>query len=333
MLRGEMGEEAEAVTGGRPADVVLIAGPTASGKSALAMEIAGRTGAVVINADAMQVYRELRVLTARPTVADEAAAPHRLYGHRSAAEAHAVADWLSDLAAVLGEARGEGRPAVVVGGTGLYLTAATLGLSAIPSIPAEIRDRRRADARERGAAALHAELGQRDPESAAYLDPADTQRIVRALEVLDATGRPLRSFQADRQPPVIPASRIAAAFVVAPERADLHRRIEDRFHDMVSAGALEEARALDALGLDPSLPAMKAIGVPEMIAAARGDTTVDSAVAAAVAATRRYAKRQETWFRNQMPDWRRVEPGHFVAAADAVAQLLKRGLDRLPEED
>jgi tRNA dimethylallyltransferase len=328
-----MVEAADTTTGLRRPSVVLIAGPTASGKSALAFEIARRSGAVVVNADSMQVYRELRILTARPGPGEEAAVPHRLYGTRPAGEPHAVADWLADLKPVLEEAAGAGRPAVVVGGTGLYLTAATRGLSDIPPVPPAVRERWRAEAAARGAGALHAELARRDPETAARLRPADTQRIVRALEVLDATGTPLARFQAVRRPPVIEAADVVAALVVAPERAALHRRIEDRFRAMLAAGGLEEARALEALGLDPSLPAMKAIGVPEMIAAARGDLDPDAAAEAAITATRRYAKRQETWFRNQMSDWLRVDPGNILAVADEVAQLLKNRLDRTSGRD
>ncbi len=302
---------------------VLIAGPTASGKSALASEVARRCGGVVVNADSMQVYRELAILTARPTPEDEARVPHRLYGHRPAGEGCSVADWLADAAAVLGELRAEGRPAVFVGGTGLYLDALTQGLSDIPPVPDEIRERWRAAAAERNAAALHGELAARDPEGAARIRPTDTQRIVRALEVLEATGRPLAAFHGRRSPPPLAPEEIVAALVLAPDRADLARRIEARFRAMVAVGGLEEARALAALGLDPRLPAMKAIGVPEMVAAATGAMPVEAAIAAAVTATRRYAKRQETWFRNRMPGWTRVPPGNILSAAEAVAQQVE----------
>jgi tRNA dimethylallyltransferase len=299
---------------------VLIAGPTASGKSALAFEIARRIGGTVVNADSMQVYREMRILTARPSEAEEALAPHRLYGYRPVAEAHTVALWLDDVAAVIAELGEEGRAPVIVGGTGLYLGVLTEGLSAIPAVPPDIRARWRADAAERSAAGLHAELAGRDPLTAANLRPSDTQRVVRALEVLEATGRPLASFQGARMPPVLPPEAIAAALVLETDRADLHRRIEARFRLMVDEGGIEEARALAALGLDPALPAMKAIGVPEMMAAAAGTLTQEEAVAAAVAATRRYARRQETWFRNRMRSWRRVQTGNILAAAETIAQ-------------
>jgi tRNA dimethylallyltransferase len=304
---------------------VLIAGPTASGKSALAMETARRIGGAVVNADSMQVYRELRILTARPSPADEEVVPHRLYGYRGADEACTVAAWLADVSVVLGDLAREGRPAVVVGGTGLYFTALTGGLSAIPAIPEPIRERLRAAARERTAADLHADLARLDPITAARLRPTDTQRIVRALEVLEATGRSITAFHGARTPPVLPADAVAAAMVLAPAREDLHRRIAARFEAMAAAGGLDEARQLAEMGLDPSLPAMKAIGVPEMIAAATGERPLEEAVASAITATRRYARRQETWFRNQMPGWTRIDPGNFVAAAELVAQQMKNG--------
>jgi tRNA dimethylallyltransferase len=316
-----------ASTGTASAAAVVITGPTASGKSALALALAERTGGWIVNADSMQVYRELRVLTARPGVEDEARVPHRLYGDRPAAVAHAVADWLRDVDAVLLEAEAAARPVVLVGGTGLYHTALTAGLSSIPPVPDEIRARWRAEADRVGAVDLHGRLALRDPVMAERLRPGDTQRIVRALEVLDATGCSLASFQGAREPPVLAPERIVARLVVAPGRADLHRRIDARFRAMVEAGGLEEADRLAGLGLDPSLPAMKAIGVPEMIAAARGAMPLEVAIEAATAATRRYAKRQETWFRNQMPDWTRVPPGNFLAVTELVAQQVKRGLD------
>ncbi|HUG62588.1 MAG TPA: tRNA (adenosine(37)-N6)-dimethylallyltransferase MiaA, partial [Methylomirabilota bacterium] len=210
----DIGSAPGAMAGKRTATAaVLIAGPTASGKSALAMEVARRTGGVVVNADSMQVYRELSILTARPTAADEALVPHRLYGYRPAAEPHTVALWLDDVATLLADLAHEGRPAIVVGGTGLYFTALTAGLSEVPAIPPEIRARWRSEAAVRPAAALHADLTARDPETAARLGVADTQRIVRALEVVEATGRPLASFQQRRIAPVLPLAAVAAAVV------------------------------------------------------------------------------------------------------------------------
>lgn len=285
-------------------DAVLIAGPTASGKSAAALALAEHSDGVVINADSMQVYRDLRVLTARPSPADEAAAPHRLYGHVAAADGYTVARWLTDVRAVLTEAAQAGRTAVIVGGTGLYFTALTEGLSDVPPIPEAVRARWRVRQTQEPAAALHAELARIDPAMAARLRPTDAQRVVRALEVREATGRSLAAFQAEKAAPLVP--RPADRIVIAPARDRLHARIADRFRRMVDDGGLAEARAFAALGLDPALPAMKAIGVPEMIAAATGARPLEAAIEAAVAATRGYAKRQETWFRNRFSDWRRV---------------------------
>lgn len=309
------------MTGGRQVDgvrAVLIAGPTASGKSALALQVAERLGGIVINADSMQVYRELRILTARPDADDEARVDHRLYGHVGAGEAYTVARWLKDLERVLAEARADGRLPVIVGGTGLYLTAATEGLSEIPPVPGDIRDRWRLRAAGEGSATLHAVLAARDPLMAARLRPADTQRILRALEVLDATGRSLAAWQAIRQPPLLPRDAVLP-FVVAPDRQRLHLSIARRFQAMVDAGGLDEAARFAALGLDPALPAMKAIGVPEMVAAASGGCSIEDAVRRAVVATRQFAKRQETWFKNQMPDWTRLASGDSAVVLQAVS--------------
>lgn len=292
--------------------VILVAGPTASGKSALASALARREGGVVVNADSIQVYRDLRILTARPSEADEAAVPHRLYGHVGAGEGYTVARWLGDVRTVLDDLSADGRPAILVGGTGLYFTALTEGLSAIPAVPAALRAELRAAAADRGPEAIHEELARLDPAMAARLAPTDAQRVLRALEVIRATGRSLAAFHAEREPPLVeaPDERI----VIAPDRQMLRARIADRFGHMVEDGGLEEARRFAALGLDPALPAMKAIGVPEMVAAATGRRPVEEAVDAAITATRQYAKRQETWFRNQFPDWRRVEGPEDPAA-------------------
>lgn len=311
---------------GRPR-AVLIAGPTASGKSALAMAVAEASGGVVVDADSMQVYRELRILTARPSEADEARVPHRLYGHVAAAEGYTVARWLGDVGRALGELEADGRPAILVGGTGLYFTALTQGLSEIPPIPEEVRSFWRARGEAVEAEVLHAELAARDPETAARLLPSDRQRVLRALEVFEGTGQPLAVWQAGRSAPLLPAEA-TVRLVVAPERALLHRRIAERFHGMAASGGLAEARAFAGLRLDPALPAMKAIGVPEMIAAAIGARPVDEAVEAAITATRRYAKRQETWFRNQMPDWPRAdlgEGGNILSVAGFLAQQMQLG--------
>jgi tRNA dimethylallyltransferase len=288
---------------------VLITGPTASGKSAAALvlaEAAERQGrkAVIVNADSMQVYDALRILTARPGPADEAGAPHRLYGHIPAALRYSTGAWLRDAERVLAEAEEAGALAIVVGGTGLYFTALTEGLAGVPDIPADMRAHWAKRLAAEGPAALHAELVARD-SSASAIRPSDPQRIVRALEVLEATGRPLAEWRRERTPPLLPADG-AMTMVLAPDRAELYGRIEKRFDDMVAEGAIEEVRALLGQKLDPNLPAMKATGVRELAAYLRGDIPLEQAVVDAKAETRRYAKRQLTWFRHQMPDWPRV---------------------------
>jgi tRNA dimethylallyltransferase len=273
---------------------VLICGPTASGKSALALELAEEFGGAVINADSMQVYAELRIITNRPTPGDETRAPHRLYGFRPAREPYSAALWLKDARAELAHAARQGLLPIIVGGTGLYFKALTEGLSEIPDIPEDIRAHYRLAARDRPPEALHAELARRDPLTASRLRPSDPQRIVRALEVLEATGRPLAEWQATKEPPVLP---LAQAFPLAMgvDRAELYRRCDARFDAMVAAGAVEEARAIDALGLDPALPAMRAVGLPPLIAYARGEIAFEEAAARAKTSTRNYAKRQVTW--------------------------------------
>ena len=297
---------------------ILIAGPTASGKSALALTLAERTGGVVINADSMQVYRDLRIITARPTPAEEGRVPHRLFGHIDAAATYSVGGWLADACDALAEAAALGRLPILVGGTGLYFKVLTGGLAAIPPIPAEIRERLRVRVGAEGASALHAELARRDPPSAARLGPGDRTRIVRALEVLEATGRSLAEWQRGSTPPILEPTACLKAFL-APERAELRRRIEARFDAMLAAGALEEVRALAARNLDPLMPAMKAHGVPWLIGHLRGEVGLEEAAAQAKADTRRYAKRQFTWFRNQLPDWTWVDP---AAARLAIEEAL-----------
>jgi tRNA dimethylallyltransferase len=287
--------------------IVLIAGPTASGKSRYALAEARRLDGVVVNADSMQVYGALRVLSARPSPEDEAAAPHRLYGHVAASERYSVGRWLADISVVLRELRGDGRPAIVVGGTGLYFKALTEGLATVPPIPADVRAYWRARGAEEAPEVLHAELARRDPAGAASLRPSDRARIVRALEVIDGTGRSLTAWHrlaAAPEPLVAPGA--ATCVVLEPERAILHEHIAARADHMVVSGALDEVRALLALGLDPALPAMKAIGVREFRDHFAGKLSLEEAVAAVKTETRRYAKRQSTWFRNQMAGWRRI---------------------------
>jgi tRNA dimethylallyltransferase len=285
---------------------ILIAGPTASGKSRLAIEFAERHGGVVINADSMQVYAELRVLSARPSAEDERAAPHRLYGHVPVSERYSVGRWLADVAPVLAEVRQSGRVPIVVGGTGLYFKALTEGLTSVPPIPPEVREHWRARGEAEPPEALHRLLAERDPESAAAVRPTDPARILRALEVLEATGRPLAVWRRHEAGPPLVDPAEATRLVIEPDRAWLHERIAARARQMVVDGGLEEARVLGALGLHRDLPAMKAIGVREFLDHFSGKLSLDEALAAMKTETRRYAKRQMTWFRHQMPDWGRM---------------------------
>ena len=285
--------------------VTLIAGPTASGKSALAARIAAERGGIVVNADSMQVYRELRILTARPTEADEAAVPHRLYGFRRAAEPYSVAEWLKDLAPLIADAREGGPPLVVVGGTGLYFKALLEGLSPVPAIPADVRDRWRAEATAIDSAALHGILRERDPAMAARLARSDPQRIVRALEVLEATGRSLLDWQQVQGEALLAEAEAELLFVSLP-RETLYARCDARLDQMVEAGAVEEVRHLAARGLAPGLPVMRALGVKPLLAHMRGVLTLGAALADAKVETRRYAKRQLTWARRNMIAWNAI---------------------------
>ena len=296
---------------------VLIAGPTASGKSALGLALARAFGGAIVNADSMQVYRDLRILTARPTPEEEGQAPHRLYGNIDGAENYSVGRYLVDAAHVLAETRQAGRLPILVGGTGLYFKALIDGLSEIPPVPNAVRDRIRAASEGRATPELHAALSRRDPETAQNLRPNDRLRILRALEVLEATGRPLASFRGQRRPGPLAGVPLAKVFV-SPDRAALRARIEARFRAMVGEGALDEVRALRARGLDPALPVMRAHGVPGLVRHLRGELTLDEAIARGQADTRRYAKRQFTWFRHQMPGWTWAAPEEAEAVIRAA---------------
>ena len=285
--------------------VTLIAGPTASGKSALATRMAAERGGIVVNADSMQVYRELRILTARPTEAEEAAVPHRLYGFRPAAEAYSVAEWLKDLAPLVAAARDGGPPLVIVGGTGFYFKALLEGLSPVPDIPGEIRSRWRAEAAATDSAELHATLRERDPAAAARVVPTDPQRIVRALEVLEATGRSLMDWQQVQGEALLSEAEAELLFV-SPPRETLYARCDARLDGMVEAGALDEVGRLAALALDPGLPVMRALGVRPLLAHMQGLLLLGAALARAKTETRRYAKRQLTWARRNMISWNKV---------------------------
>jgi tRNA dimethylallyltransferase len=288
-------------------DAVLIAGPTASGKSALALELAQKTGGVIVNADSMQVYRDLRVITARPTPEEEALVPHRLYGHVDAAVNFSAGAWVVDAAKVLSEARAQHRLPIFVGGSGLYFKALTRGLSAVPPIPADVRESVRARLERDGVEALHAELARRDGAAAERLKPRDRTRIARALEVVEATGRSLSDWHRDDLPPLLPAGTFSALFLES-DREELYARIDARFDAMLKAGALEEVERLAARKLDSLLPAMKAHGVPALIRHLQGEITLEEAAAIGRADTRHYAKRQFTWFRHQLPEFAWVKP-------------------------
>jgi tRNA dimethylallyltransferase len=297
---------------------VLIAGPTASGKSVLAVELARATGGVVINADSMQVYRDLRIITARPTVEQEALASHRLYGHVDAAVNCSVGIWLDAAQAALADAEHDRRLPIFVGGTGLYFKALLRGLSAIPPVPQDVRDAIRARLEREGIEALHEELVQRDPVAGARLKPRVRARIPRALEVLEATGKPIDEWHAHGLPSLLKADEVRAIFL-APDRAELHARIDQRFANMLDDGALDEVSALASRNLDPMLPAMKALGVPPLLKHLRNEISRDEAVIQGSAETRQYAKRQFTWFRHQLPEFTWVAPG---AAAERLRQSL-----------
>ncbi|MDF2235479.1 tRNA (adenosine(37)-N6)-dimethylallyltransferase MiaA [Albimonas sp. CAU 1670] len=284
---------------------ILIAGPTASGKSGLALRLAERAPSVVINADALQVYDGWRVLTARPSAEEEAQAPHRLYGHVPVQETHSAGRWLREVAAELEAARAAGLRPIVVGGTGLYFTALTQGLAEIPETPPEVRAAAEARLAELGAEGFAAELARLDPATHARIDLRNPRRVMRAWEAFHVAGRPLSEMQDATPPPLLPLAH-ARPLRLMPERERLYARIEARFDQMLAEGALEEARA----ALDwpsPSPAAMKAIGAAELTAHLRGEISLAEAREAAVQATRRYAKRQLTWMRNRLGDWPAAE--------------------------
>jgi tRNA dimethylallyltransferase len=284
--------------------ITLLAGPTASGKSRRALDMAQRTGAVIINADSQQLYADLRVLSARPSTAEEALAEHRLYGVADAADAWSVGRWSRTVMPVLAELAAEGRPALLVGGTGLYFTALTTGLADIPDVPVGVRDAAAAAFDADGETAFRRWLAEVDPAAEARIEAGDRQRLTRAWAVAQHTGRALSDWTADTTPLLAPGSW--TGLVIEPEREALYANCDLRVAYMVEAGALDEVRALMARGLDPALPAMKAVGVREFAAHLTGETTLAAAVEATRQATRNYAKRQLTWFRNQTPGWARV---------------------------
>jgi len=307
--------------------ITLIAGPTASGKSALALWLARRTGGEIVNADALQLYRDLRVLSARPSPEEEAAVPHHLFGVADAADGWSVGRWTREASPVLDAIAARQRPAIVVGGTGLYFRALTQGLAEVPAVPQAIAHAL-AGLDE---PALREHLAAVDPAAEARISPGDRQRLTRALAVAQATGRALSDWQADTRPLLAPGRW--RGVVLEPPRDQLYARCDARLRAMVEQGALEEARALMARGLSPALPAMKAVGLRELAAYTDGAMPLPEALAEAQQSTRRFAKRQLTWFRNQTPDWPRIDASEpeaqqrqFLALGDALTATRARGI-------
>ena len=281
---------------------ILIAGPTASGKSALALELAERVNGALINADASQVYAELQILSARPSAAATARAPHLLYGHVPARERYSVARWLRDAREAINHMRAQGRVPILVGGTGLYFKAALEGLADVPPIPAHVREAAHALYEDLRPDGFNKWLARHDPEAAFRWPANDRARSLRAYEVIIATGKPLSEWHKEGAPPLFAANETARVALV-PDRAELYARCDERFDAMIAAGAIEEVRALLALDLDPTLPSMKAVGVEELAQVIRGALALEAASEKAKLRTRHYVKRQLTWIRHQMADW------------------------------
>lgn len=299
---------------------VLIAGPTASGKSAVALALARATGGVIVNADSMQIYEQIRILSARPSMAEEAAAPHRLFGFADAYQPFSVARWLEAARPVLDELKARGQLAIVTGGTGLYFKALEEGLAPAPTSLPEGREAARRRREALGPEAFHAELVALDPASA-VLAPGDTQRTLRAWEVVMQSGQGLTAWQAGDAVPAIDPAR-TRRIVIDIERPLLYERIDTRFDQMMAEGALEEARAFWARDPDPMLPAARALGLPQFKRVFDGEMTLDEAVFDAKLRTRRYAKRQSTWFRNQTRDWQRLAAGDASSLAGAILETI-----------
>lgn len=282
-------------------NAILIAGPTASGKSAYALEHAKRLKGSIVNCDSMQVYSVLKLLTARPGIRDMQTVPHHLYGYVHPSQKFSTGQWLADVASLLRSTKLDGCRPVFVGGTGLYFRALLGGLSDMPQIPDSLRSRLRRELIERGSGGLHENLSEKDPLAAASINPGDPQRVLRALEVFEVSGRSILEWQKRQSPPLVDSAS-AQKYVLLPERPVLRQRLEQRFDRMIDQGALAEIAELRELALDPAMPAMKAIGVPQLMAAAEGQVDLEAAVENAKTATRQYAKRQMTWFRNQLDD-------------------------------
>jgi len=301
---------------------ILIAGPTACGKSAAALALGEKLGGVIINADSMQVYSDLRILSARPSNEDEARVPHALYGFVPAANAYSVGQWLEDVKGAIADAGRQGRMPIITGGTGLYFKALLEGLSPVPDIPDDVRKHWRDMAREKGAEHLHGLLRERDPQMAARLRPSDPQRVIRALEVFDATGHSLARWHAEPGKPLVGEDQAARVFVEPPREA-LYERIDNRFDAMLEEGALEEVKLLGVQKLDPELPAMRALGVKPLMAMLKGDIEREEAIARAKTETRRYAKRQLTWAKSNMIAWNRT----FVKDSESMLAKIISFID------
>lgn len=280
---------------------ILIAGPTASGKSALAVALARALGGQVVNADSQQIYAGWRVLTARPSAGEEALAPHRLYGHVRLDQAYSAGHWLAEVTPLL-----DGPTPVIVGGTGLYFKALTEGLAPIPRVPPQVRAAGEAELERLGRVAFAADLARRDPRTAAGLDLDNPRRVLRAWEVLEATGTGLAEWQARTPPPALSLDR-CLAIALTPDREALYARCDLRFDQMMEDGAVEEARAVMAMDLPPDAPGLKAVGAGALFAWLRGEISRDDAITRARTETRRYAKRQMTWIRNQMGAWHHLD--------------------------
>ncbi|MEQ1818701.1 MAG: tRNA (adenosine(37)-N6)-dimethylallyltransferase MiaA [Terricaulis sp.] len=302
---------------------LLIMGPTASGKSALALALAERIDGEIINADSMQVYRDFRILTARPSLEEERQAPHHLYGHIDAAERYSTGRWLTDALAAIAEMRTRNKTPILVGGTGLYFKALTQGLAEMPDVDPELRAALIDRAEREGAPALLADLAKRDPQTAARLEPNDAPRIIRALEVIETTGESITSFQSNTKPAL--AANEWRGLALTPDREALYASINARFAKMLEQGALDEVRAFAARNLDQTLPAVKAHGAPALSAYLRGEISLQAAAEIGQRDTRRYAKRQFTWIANQMPDWSRI-------AAPELPRRVEMALDVLTKE-
>ncbi len=308
--------------------LVVIGGTTASGKSALATRLAERTGGVIVNADSMQLYRDLRILTARPSPEDEAGAEHRLYGVLDGTETGSAGHWLSLAAPVIAEATAAGRAVILVGGTGLYIQALLQGLAPVPDVPADLRARLRAEAEGLAPAELHRRLAARDPAMARRLRPSDPQRILRALEVLEATGRSLASWHAEPRVKVtLPPHRVCLALL--PPATTVSRRIATRLDDMAEAGALAEVeRLLARSDVPPDSPLLRATGVPELRGVLEGRRSLADALAEAALRTRQYAKRQRTFFRHRLPELRAFDRFGEAWDDDAVDGLVAAASSR-----